>query len=84
MVDRDGEQLTGGTVNAGAVFRRGEVVERPAPRHAEALHRYLGELAAHGFDGAPTPVGPPVAGRERLTFLPGEVAVPPYPRWALT
>lgn len=34
----EGEALAGGMVNAGAVFRRGDVVERPAPHHAPALH----------------------------------------------
>ncbi|MFK0191935.1 phosphotransferase [Kitasatospora sp. NPDC090308] len=79
----DGEPLTGGLANAGAVVRRGDVVERPAPPHAGALHAFLTGLRAGGFPGAPVPVGPVAGGRERLEFLPGEVALPPYPAWAL-
>jgi len=80
----DGEALVGGMVNAGAVFRRGALVERPAPRNAYALHAYLRALKEHGFDAAPTPVGLTPDGREQLTFIPGDVALPPFPRWALT
>ncbi|MET8167379.1 phosphotransferase [Streptomyces sp. NPDC005329] len=79
----DGEALVGGMVNAGAVVRRGTLVERPAPRTARALHLYLLALKEHGFDAAPTPVGLTADGRERLTFIPGDVALPPFPRWAM-
>ncbi|MFJ2203565.1 aminoglycoside phosphotransferase family protein [Streptomyces violaceusniger] len=78
------EALTGGMANAGAVFRRGELVERPAPRNARALHAYLLALKEHGFDAAPTPVGLTADGREQLTFIPGGVALPPFPDWAMT
>ncbi|GHF51742.1 trifolitoxin immunity domain-containing protein [Streptomyces griseosporeus] len=80
----EGEALVGGMVNTGAVFRRGALVERPAPRHARALHAYLLELRERGFDAAPAPVGLTADGRERLTFLPGDVALPPFPDWAMT
>ncbi|MFJ5881664.1 phosphotransferase [Kitasatospora cineracea] len=79
----DGELLAGGLANAGAVVRRGDAVERPAPPHAAALHGFLAALRAGGFAGAPVPVGPVTGGRERLEFLPGDVALPPYPAWAL-
>lgn len=78
------EPLVGGLVNAGAVFRRGELVERPAPRNARALHACLLALKEHGFDGAPTPVALTADGREQLTFIPGDVALPPFPAWAMT
>jgi Phosphotransferase enzyme family len=78
------EALAGGMVNAGAVFRRGALVERPAPRHARAVHAHLIALKEHGFDGVPTPVRLTADGREQLTFVPGDVALPPFPRWALT
>lgn len=52
----EGEALVGGMVNAGAIFRRGALVERPAPRTAPALHAHLRALAGRGFDGAPCPV----------------------------
>ncbi|MFD4724855.1 phosphotransferase [Streptomyces seoulensis] len=71
-------------VNVGAVFRRGELAERPAPPTAAALHPYLRALKEHGFDAAPAPVGLTADGREQLTFIPGDVALPPFPDWALT
>lgn len=83
-VTADREALAGGMANAGAVFRRGALVERPAPRNARAVHTYLTALGEHGFDGAPAPVGLTSDGREQLTFIPGDVALPPFPRWALT
>lgn len=78
------ELLAGGMANAGAVFRRGALVERPAPRTARALHVHLLALKEHGFDAAPTPVRLTTDGREQLTFIPGDVALPPFPRWAMT
>ncbi|KUO03584.1 phosphotransferase [Streptomyces caeruleatus] len=74
----EGEALVGGMANAGAVFRRGALVERPAPRNAPALHAYLLALKKHGFDAAPTPVGLTEDGREQLTFIVGDVALPPF------
>ncbi|MEV5980919.1 phosphotransferase [Streptomyces sp. NPDC052114] len=71
-------------VNAGAVFRRGALVERPAPPTARALHAHLRALAERGFDAVPRPVGLTADGREQLTFIPGDVALPPYPRWVMT
>ncbi|MGV9896516.1 phosphotransferase [Streptomyces tendae] len=82
--EADGEALVGGMVNAGAVFRRGALVERPAPHNAHALHAHLLALKEHGFDAAPTPVGLTPDGREQLTFIPGDVALPPFPPWVLT
>ncbi|WP_436952850.1 phosphotransferase [Streptomyces sp. SudanB182_2057] len=80
----EGEALVGGMANAGAVFRRGGLVERPAPRNARTLHAWLRALKEHGFDAAPAPVGLTAGGREQLTFIPGDVALPPYPDWAMT
>jgi hypothetical protein len=71
-------------VNTGAVFRRGAVVERPAPRTAHALHAHLLALTERGSDGAPRPVRLTADGREQLTFVPGDVALPPFPGWAMT
>ncbi len=84
LMTADDEALVGGMMNAGAVFRRGALVERPAPRNARALHAYLLALKEHGFDAAPVPVGLTADGREQLTFIPGDVALPPFPDWAMT
>ncbi|MFB8000273.1 phosphotransferase [Streptomyces sp. NPDC056002] len=80
----DSRELPGGMANAGAVVRRGELVERPAPPNVRALHAYLQALRRDGFDAAPVPVGVRADGRERLGFIPGDVAVPPFPRWAMS
>lgn len=80
----EGEALVGGMVNVGAVFRHGDLVERPAPPTARALHAHLLALEEHGFDAAPRPVDLTANGREQLTFIPGEVALPPFPRWVMT
>ncbi|MFI6650374.1 phosphotransferase [Streptomyces sp. NPDC050529] len=82
--ETEAEALVGGMANAGAVFRRGALVERPAPRTARALHAHLLALREQGFDGAPTPLGLTADGREQLTFIPGDVALPPFPRWVMT
>ncbi|MGW1291154.1 hypothetical protein ACWD4N_48415, partial [Streptomyces sp. NPDC002586] len=80
----EGEALVGGMMNSGAVFRHGALVERPAPRTARALHAHLLALEEHGFDAAPRPIRLTADGREQLTFIPGDVALPPFPRWVMT
>ncbi|MGW6008038.1 phosphotransferase [Streptomyces sp. NPDC055210] len=80
----EGEALVGGMANVGAVFRHGSLVERPAPHTVHALHAHLLALDEHGFDAAPKPVELTENGRERLTFIPGDVALPPFPSWVMT
>lgn len=86
MTDDGGTEqvLAGGMANAGAVLRRGDVVDRPAPRTARALHAHLRALPERGFTGAPTPVRLTGDGREQLTFVPGDVALPPFDAWVMT
>jgi len=78
------EVLAGGVANAGAVIRSGPHVLRPANPHSASIHRFLGHLRAAGFDGASEAAGIDPDGRERLVFIEGAVAVPPYPDWAQT
>ncbi len=73
--------LQGGMMNT--VTRRGDRVVRTAPDHAPALHTFLTRLTKAGFTGAPTPLALHPDGREELTFIEGEVALPPFPAWAL-
>ena len=54
------------------------------PRAPRALHTHLRALEEHGFDAAPTPVRLIPDGREQLAFIPGDVALPPFPRWVMT
>src|SRR5947209_672500 len=73
--------LAGGVANAGSVVRVGEHVLRPSNEHTASIHAFLRSLRAVGFAGASEPVGIDPDGRERLVFIPGDVAVPPYPSW---
>lgn len=54
-----------------------------APPNAPLLHEFLDYLVANGFQ-APAPRGQDSSGREILSFIPGDVPIPPYPEWALT
>ena len=77
----DEQILGGGLANIGQVVRRGDTVERPAPPHAAALHASLRALRDAGFDGVPEPLK--LSGkREVLSFVHGDVAIPPYPSWS--
>lgn len=73
--------LVGGVANAGAVVRVGSHVLRPSNPHTASVHAFLRSLRDVGFTGASAPVGVDPDGRERLEFIEGEVAVPPFPRW---
>ena len=76
------EVLEGGVANAGAVTRVGAHVLRPANPHTPTVHRFLTSLRGAGFEGASLPAGIHGDGRERLDFVPGDVALVPYPQWA--
>ncbi len=75
------EQLAGGVANAGGVTRLGPHVLRPSNAHTASVHAYLRWLRDAGFAGGSAPVGVDPDGRERLEFIDGDVAVPPYPAW---
>lgn len=77
-------RLDGGVANAGTVVRSGDHVLRPSNPHTPSIHRFLDFIDQAGFDGASQPVGVDPDGRERLRFIEGDVAVPPYPGWART
>ncbi len=74
--------LKGGVANADAVVRSGAHVLRPSNPHTPSIHRFLRHLSDAGFDEASQPVGVDADGRERLRFIDGDVALPPYPDWA--
>ena len=76
--------MKGGVANAGAGVRAGDHGLRPSNPHTPSVHRFLAFLADSGFTGASRPVGVDPDGRERLGFLDGDVAVPPYPAWVQT
>jgi Phosphotransferase enzyme family len=76
--------LLGGIANAGAVSRVGRYVLRPASPYSDSVQRFLRQLREAGYRGAPAPAGRARDGRERLEFIAGDVAIPPYPAWAQT
>ena len=76
------ELLAGGVANAGAVVRRGDQVLKPAPANATAIHALLRYVRERGFEGVPEPFAIDSDGRERLSFIAGDVPVPPFPAWA--
>jgi aminoglycoside phosphotransferase (APT) family kinase protein len=75
-------ELPGGVANAGSVTRDGDHVLRPSNPHTPTIHAFLRFLRQEGFEAASDPVGVDPDGRERLRYIAGEVAVPPYPTWA--
>ncbi|MEU1390518.1 MULTISPECIES: phosphotransferase [unclassified Nonomuraea] len=72
--------LAGGDVTEGVV-RVGDTVRRPVGPNSPLVHALLGHLEEAGFAGAPRFLGIDAAGREVLTFVPGEVAGRPRPAW---
>jgi hypothetical protein len=78
----DEEALRGGIANAGAVRRVGHVVRRPANEHSATIHALLRHVRRAGFDGVPEPLSLDPGGEEELTFIPGEVPYPPFPKWS--
>ena len=80
----DEQVLAGGVANRGRVVRSGPHVLRPSNPHTDSVHAFLRAVRAAGFDGVPAPVGVDDDGRERLAFIEGDVALPPYREWART
>jgi hypothetical protein len=78
------EVLQGGVANAGAVTRVGNHVLRPSNAHTSSIHAFLRRLKQAGFSNASRPLGVDGDGRERLEYIDGDVAVPPFPAWVQT
>jgi Phosphotransferase enzyme family len=76
------QTLAGGMANAGRVVRLGHTVRRPAGPHTPAVHALLTHLERVGFDGAPRLLGIDEQGRSIVSYLDGDVAMPPYPAWS--
>jgi aminoglycoside phosphotransferase (APT) family kinase protein len=64
--------------------RVGDTVRRPAGSSRAAVRELLLHLESVGFDGAPRFLGTDEQGREVLTWIDGDVPLPPYPAWAMT
>jgi Ser/Thr protein kinase RdoA (MazF antagonist) len=74
--------LVGGMGSGGLVVRVGDTIRRPLVEQTEATESFLRHLEQVGFDAAPRVLGRDRRGRSILSWMPGEVAVPPYPAWA--
>ena len=71
-------------VGGAGLVRVGDTVRRPARPSSAAVRELLLHLEAVGFEGAPRSLGVDERGRDVLTFVEGDVPLPPYPPWALT
>ncbi|MFC4948555.1 phosphotransferase enzyme family protein [Pseudonocardia sp. GCM10023141] len=76
--------LLGGTANRGLVYRVGNTVRRPLRPDAAGTHALLRHLEDVGFDGAPRILGIDGAGREVVSYVPGDAVTAPTPAWGLT
>jgi hypothetical protein len=74
--------LAGGLGSGGLVVRVGDTVRRPVVDQAPAIDAFLAHLADVGFEGAPVPLGRDEHGRIVLSWVDGDVALPPFPAWA--
>ncbi len=82
--------LAGGVGNAGLTVRVGETVRRPWHTSTAATHALLrhlddvlpgvGPVPVHEFEYQGTP-SRDAQGREVLSWVDGEVAIPPFPAW---
>ena len=75
------EPLPGGMGSDGAVVRVGATVRRPHRPETDSIHRFLIHLEREGFDGAPRVLGTDDQGRAVLSFIEGDVGIPPFPAW---
>jgi hypothetical protein len=73
--------LAGGMGSDGLVVRVGDTVRRPVRPHSATVAAFLRHLEAVGFTGAPRWLGHDEQGREVLSYVPGDVGVPPFPAW---
>jgi hypothetical protein len=76
--------LVGGMDPRCPPVRVGDTVRRPAGSSRESVRDLLRHLEAVGFDGAPRHRGTDEQGREVLSYIEGDVPLPPYPTWAMT
>jgi aminoglycoside phosphotransferase (APT) family kinase protein len=78
----DEVQLAGGLGSGGEVVRVGDTVRRPRRPYSDAVNDFLRHLERVGFDAAPRYLGIDAQGRDVLSWIEGDVAIPPFPLWA--
>ena len=79
-----GKPLAGGMDSTHAVVRVGDTVRRPPTASSAAVRALLLHLEEVGFDGAPRYLGSDAEGREVLSYIDGDVPLPPYPAWSMS
>jgi Ser/Thr protein kinase RdoA (MazF antagonist) len=77
------EPLTGGMDDTHAVVRVGDTVRRPRAASSAAVQALLLHLEEMGFAGAPRYLGSDAQGRDVLSYIEGQVPLPPYPAWSM-
>ena len=80
----EGVVLVGSMDPRSAPVRIGDTVRRVTGPSADSVRALLLHLEAVGFDGAPHHLGIDDRGREVLSFIAGDVPLPPYPAWSMT
>jgi hypothetical protein len=78
------EPLAGGIANLGKVVRVGDTVRRPRSDYSESIFALLQYLIDVGFDHVQRPLGFDEQGREVLSFIEGDVPIPPFPPWSMS
>jgi Phosphotransferase enzyme family len=78
------EPLAGGMHETRSVVRVGDTVRRPVTKSSHAVRALLVHLEQVGFERAPRYLGSDREGREVLSYIDGEVPLPPYPAWSMT
>jgi len=62
----------------------GDTVRRPTTPSSDAIRALLLHLEQAGFEGAPRYLGTDDQGRQVLSYIEGQVPLPPYPAWSMT
>jgi hypothetical protein len=78
------QRLVGSMDPRHAPVRVGDTVRRAPGASRAAVRELLLHLESDGFVGAPRFLGTDERGREVLTWIDGDVPLPPYPAWAMT
>jgi hypothetical protein len=76
-----GEEQLVGPGAGGGTTRLGDTVRRTPERAPAAMRLVLRHLETVGFNGCPRLRGCDEQGRWILTYIPGHVALPPWPEW---
>jgi aminoglycoside phosphotransferase (APT) family kinase protein len=73
--------LPGGMGSGGGVVRVGDTVRRPRRDFTDTVNGFLRHLHDVGFEGVPVVFGDDEQGRSVLSYIEGDVGIPPFPRW---